>query len=208
MIRHPPTKSYPPQPYSFLNSSTIPKFGVSTPEKSDPLVKKKNRILTWFAIVFGLFAFQTFTYLTVSQRQLKNKLLSNYFTRLPHRSDSLFVRDFVGADCFVGDPKVYLTHDLQNDEAFLKTKLKVRYIHFDNPEHFSWYDTTEKRFNLLYDTYATRYDWTSFLFNLYGANQTETLIIDKKHLYSKNASYHWCLLFWIKTFEHVESRDV
>ncbi len=167
----------------------------------------RQKIFKWLAIIVFLLAFQTFTYFTIAQRQLKNKLLPDYFATLTHHSDSVFVRDFYVSDCYTGNTDTYTSHNLSSDEAFIKQKFKVDYVHFDAQAHFNWADTSEKKYNLVYQTWTARPHWLS-LFGFYGAQQTEILHTDKKYSYKRETTYHWLLFFWLPTFERFESTSV
>ncbi len=167
---------------------------------------KKKTILKWIILVISFIAFQTLTYLTIGQNQLKDKLLSNDFANLNYHSDSVFIRNFYVSDCFVGENIVFLTHNLEKYEQEVKEKLHVKYIYFDNKQNFSWTDSIQNKFNLIYYTWATRPHWLT-LFRLYSTTQTERIIIDRKYDYERIVTYHWFLFFWIPTFERFNSAD-
>jgi len=167
----------------------------------------RRKIFKWVAVILSLFAIQTFTYFTIGQRLLKNKLLPVYFVSLTHHSDSIFVRDFYVTDCYVGDYNTYTSHNLSKDEEFIKTKFNVNFVYYDSQENFNWSDTTENKFNLTYNSWTARSGWIT-LFGLYDARQTEILKIDKKYFYKREATYHWVLFFWLPTFEWFESADL
>lgn len=177
------------------------------------MYKMANRILNrskfykWIAIICSLIAIQTLTYFTIGLKNLRHKLLTEHFANLTHQSDSVFVRDFYISICDVGRQKTYLSHNLSNYEDELKAKLRVNYVYYDKRENFTWADTTFKQYNLVYDTWTTRDAWNP-LFDLYGAIQTEELLIDKKYLYQREAHYHWFLFFWINTFVWFETSEV
>lgn len=166
-----------------------------------------RKILKWSAIILVLIALQTLTYFTLGQRQLKKKLLPEYFAELASNSDSVFVRDFYIADCYTGNANTYLSLNLSNDKEFIQEKFNVGYVYFDNQEHFNWSDTTENRFNLIYNTWAAREGWNT-LFGLYRIQQTETLQTHQRYLYKREVTYRWFLFFWIPTFEWFESTDI
>jgi hypothetical protein len=166
----------------------------------------QRKIFIWLQIILSLFVFQTFTYFGLGQRLLKNKLLPDYLASINHHSDSIFIRDFYVADCYTGDPNIYISNNLQNDVELIKSKFKVRHVYFDSEENYHFYDTTENRFNLVYYTWAARRNWVK-LFGLYGVQQTEILKTDKKYVYKRHATYHWILFFWLQTFEFFESED-
>jgi hypothetical protein len=177
------------------------------------MYKMANRILNrskfykWIAIICSLIAIQTLTYFTVGLKSLRHELLTEHFAGLTHNSDSVFVRDFYVTDCNVGETKIRFSHNLSNYEDELKAKLRVNYVYYGKPENFTWADTTFKQYNLVYDTWTTRDAWNP-LFDLYGAIQTEELLIDKKYLYQREAHYHWFLFFWINTFVRFETSEV
>ena len=168
---------------------------------------KGKKILKGLIIILSLFAFQTLTYFTIGQRLLKNKLLPDYFATITHRSDSVFVRDFYITSCSTGDPSIHSSPNLSTDEKLIKEKFAVSYVHFDSPENFSWNDTTERKFNLIYNTWSDRNDWLT-LFGLYSARQTETLLTDNEYFYKREATYRWLFFFWVPTFEWFESSNI
>ena len=157
----------------------------------------KNRFLKWLTIFFVLIALETFTFFTFGLRQLKNKLLPEYFASLNHNSDSVFVRDFYTSECSTGDPNIYYSQNLQRDEKLLKEKFNVKYVYFVK-DTFNWEDTIEKQFNLVYYTWASRSDWFTIwppLFDLYSMQQTETLLTNKIYFYKREVTYHWIFFF-------------
>ena len=112
-----------------------------------------KKLFKWLIILFSLVAIQTLTYFTIGKKQLKDKLLPEYFAGLTHHSDSVFVRDFVVAEDFVGDPKVYYSHNLSNNADYLKKKFGVNYVYFDTIQNYKWNDSTESQYNLIYNTW-------------------------------------------------------
>ncbi len=172
-------------------------------------ILNKSKFKVWIAIICSLITIQTLTYFTIGLKSLRNKLLTEHFANLTHKSDSVFVRDFYVSDCNVGETKIHFSHNLSNYEDELKAKLHVNYVYYVKPENFTWANIILKQYNLVYETWTTRYDWNSlFLFDLYGAIQTEQLLIDKKYLYQREAHYHWFLFFWINTFVWFETSEV
>jgi len=168
-------------------------------------MRNKRKTLKYGIIFLVIITIQTTTYFTIGQNLLKNKLLPDYLATLPHHSDSLIVRDFYITDCYVGDTKIYSSHNLKNDEQFLKSKFNVKHVYFQSFENFN--DTIENKFNLIYNTWIARDEWFKIL-NIYETTQTEVLITYRKYFYKREAHYRWVLFFWIKTFEWVESRDL
>lgn len=154
--------------------------------------------------MFSLLFIQTFTYLTIGHKQLKNKLLPDYFAKLTHNSDSIFVRDFYVSECFTGETKNYLSHNLSSEVEFIKNKFNINYVYFDSKEKFNWDDSTEKNYNLIYQTWATRPNWIT-LFGLYSVRQIEILQTDRKNEYKREVTYRWFLFLWIPTFEWFET---
>lgn len=167
-------------------------------------LRYKRKTLKYGVIFLAIITIQTITYFTIGQKLLKNKLLPDYFATLALQSDSLIVRDFYIADCYVGDTKIYSSHNLKDDELFLKSKFNVKNIYFQSSENIN--DTIENKFNLIYNTWLERNEWFRML-NIYETTQTEVLITQRKYFYRRETHYRWILFFWIKTFERFESRD-
>ena len=174
----------------------------------------KPKILKWSLIIVSLFAIQTLTYFTIAERQLKNKLLPDYFAKLTHNSDSIYVRDFFVYDCgnincvfYSSDLRASTSQNLNNNEKFIKEKFGVSFVYFEDPERYNANDTSEKKYNLVYKTWARRREWPTVI-GAYTACQTETLLTDNKYLYEREGTYIWILFFWFQTFERFESSDV
>jgi hypothetical protein len=166
-------------------------------------MRTKNKILKWLIVVGGIILVQTLTFYLVSERQLKAKLLPEYF-QFAHESDSAFVRGFYEPS---EDPPLSIirSHDLKSDSSLLKTRLRVKFVLF--AEHSSQKDQREDLFNLVYYTWVERADWFT-LFNFYKMTQVEKIMIDKKRTYKREVTYQWFLFFWIKSFEFIESDDL
>ncbi len=158
-------------------------------------------------ILLVLIACQTITYLTYAQHQLKHKLLPEYFATLPHHAKSIYVRDFYSADCTTGETNTYISHHLSKDTARIQTSFNVDTVVFATSTQAAYSDTTEQAYNLVYYTWAERPHWHS-LFGLYAATQTEILKSDHCYIYTRKATYHWILFFWLPTFEWFESSDL
>lgn len=165
-----------------------------------------RRISKWLVIVPSLLVFQTYTYFSFGPRQLKNKLLPEYFISLGSNSDSIFVRDFYKSDCITGN-KSFLTHNLSNDKEFIKAKFKTSYVFFDSQDNLNLTDTTEEKFNLIYNTWFEKPDWFR-LYDLYSVCQVEKLQTNKKFIYNREMTYHWFLFFWVPTFEKFETTSI
>lgn len=164
----------------------------------------KGKLLKYAGILLALVTLQTVTYLTLAHRQLKNKLLPDYFASLNHNSDSVLVRNYIIRKCG-NDFTTYLSHDLKENEREIKQKLNVHYAWFDDLGTYTYNDTLEKQFSLVYTTWAQRPDWA---FGFYSMTQTELLQIGKSHYYKREAKYYWVLFFWVQTFEFMESADL
>jgi hypothetical protein len=160
----------------------------------------KNKLIIWISLIFGLFIFQTITYLTIGKSQLKHKLLPHYFASHSHSSDSVYVQDFYNSECIVGDRNVYYNQSLIGYEEELKRKLNVRFVHFMRNEDIEVADSTHKVYNIVYTVWAMRPKWNR-LFGIYKAKIFESLLIDKKYSYRREGTYHWVLFFWIHRFE-------
>lgn len=165
-----------------------------------------QRIRKWLVLTLSLLAVQTATYFLLGPSQLKGRLLAPYFGSLGHHSDSVFVRDFYTTECSVGDgDRTFITHQLKSDEALLKQTFGVTYVYVQPQEQFSWDDHSEDQYQLVYQTWASQPTTWWTLFNFFQATQTETLRVDTRYGYKREVTYHWCLGFWIRTFEWFES---
>lgn len=166
-------------------------------------MRSKSKI--WKGLIFFGVAVivQTLTFYTISEKQLKSKLLPEYF-QIEHKGDSAYVQNFVGP---LEDPplSIILSHDFKNDTEMLKERLRVRYILF--AERSSQKHPPEKLFNVVYYTWIERGDW-SILSNFYKTTQIEYLTIDKERRYVREVRYQWFLFFWIKSFEFIQSEDL
>jgi hypothetical protein len=145
----------------------------------------------------ALLVVQVITYNLFAFRQLKHQLLTGPFGALSHSADSVFIRDFYVTDCgnTVG---IYTSHHLKNNEEVLKEKLNVKFIRFQDEKDHSWDNPEEKNYRLIYHTWVHHNPWA--LYDLFGAIQTEELIIDKAY-YRKETSFRWFLFFWTKPYE-------
>jgi hypothetical protein len=163
----------------------------------------KSKVLKWLIILGAVLVVQTLTFYLVSDKQLEGKLLPDYF-QFAHHSDSAYVRDFYGA---AEDPPIFtpLSHDLKSDQERLKEKLKVKFVYFEQPSGKKQID--EKSFNLVYYTWIQRGDWLT-LSNFFKMKQIEHVVVDKKRIYKREVIYQWCLLFWIKSSEFIQSDDL
>jgi hypothetical protein len=160
----------------------------------------KKQLLKWSLILVSLFSLHVTTFYLVSGRQLESKLLPGHF-QMRHHSDSAYVRDFYITDCNVGDQFTTLSHNLRNSQE-LKEKLGVKFVAFQEPGTPE--NGAEKNFNLTYHTWVQRWDWLP-LTDLFTAQQTEELMVDKNWHYTRMVTYKWCLFFWIETFEYISS---
>lgn len=159
-----------------------------------------NKIAKWL-LIFGLVLFvQGLTFYLVATRQLKAKLLPDYF-QFAHVSDTVYVRDFYKAG---EDPPItaFTSHDLKNDTEELKQKLKVNHIIFEKIGQQS--TENESDFGLIYHTWVQRGDWVK-LSNFFKMKQTEEVIVGQKRSYRREVTYQWVLFFWVKSFEFIES---
>lgn len=167
-------------------------------------MKFKARLKRFILVSGALLAVQILTYQLFSHQQLERELLTGGFGALTQSAttDSAFVRDFFVTDC--GNTLgVYRSHDLNNEEQWLKTKLGVTFIRFQKKEGFSWDDQTEQGYDLVYHTWTVEYDfWPLNWF--FGATQHEELTINKKDHYHREVYYRWILFFWVKKFEFVQ----
>ena len=163
-------------------------------------MKKKKRSWRIYIVLFVIFTLQTLSYITLSPKSLKLQILPDYFTSLNHQSDSLYVRDFYIPNNSSKQNK-HFSIQLKNHENILKKKFKVNYVHFEKESSSDFIDKTYRNYKLFYETYANRGPWYT-LFGLYGANQTEILIVDQKFVYTRETKHKWILFFWIKTYEY------
>lgn len=165
-------------------------------------MKAKSKTLKWLIVAICLVVIQTLTFYLISERQLRTKLLPEYF-QFVHGSDSAYVRDFYEPS---EDPPLSIigSHDLKLDSSLLKEKLNVNFILF--AERSSQKDPREKLFSVVYYTWVERTDWFT-LSNFYKMTQIERITINKKRTYQREATYRWFLFFWIKTFEFIQSDD-
>lgn len=163
----------------------------------------KSKALKWLIIFGSVLVVQTLTFYLISDRQLEGKLLPDYF-QFAHRSDSVYVRDFYG---YAEDPPIFtpLSHDLKNDQQRLKEKLKVKFVYFEQSGEKKQFD--EKSFNLAYYTWIQRGDWLT-LSNFFKMKQVEHVVVSKKRIYQREVIYQWCLFFWIKSSEFIQSDDL
>lgn len=128
---------------------------------------------------------------------------------LNHSSDSVFVRDFYVASCYVGDSWTYYSHNLDENENKIKKGLRVKFVKFQDKKDFRWDNPEENKYRLVYHTWAQYFDpWTpSSLFNgLFTTTQIEHLKIDNKDYYEREVRYKWVLFFWVQSFELVNVR--
>lgn len=161
---------------------------------------KLSKAFIFFGVAVSV---QTLTFYTISEEQLKTKLLPEYF-QIEHKGDSAYVQDFFGPS---EDPPLstILSHDLRNDTDLLEERLGVTYILF--AERSSQSDPREKLFNVVYHAWAERGDWY-VLSNFYKTTQVEHLTINKERRYTREVRYQWFLFFWIKSFEFIQSEDL
>jgi hypothetical protein len=154
-----------------------------------------------FAITLAiLLLIQISTFLLLAPQQLESKLLQEQFKNFSHTSDSAFVRDFYVTKCNVGEPESF-SYNLRETEAELKEKLGVKFIKFQDPDEFSWKDSTEEKYDLVYHTWAHRWDYHS-LWGFFSVTQTEELIEHRKVFSNRVARYRWILFWWVEYFEY------
>ena len=159
-----------------------------------------RKIIKYILIIVGaLLTLQVVTYHTVAPYLLESKLLTGRLAALPHVSDSALVRNFYVTDCMTGDLSTYLSHNLRNDEESMKKKLNVKYIHFQTKEEFSWDNTGEEKYHVVYYTYVRRPALPVYVYFFFGAQQHESIRLNKDYFYAKDTTYHWILFFWIKS---------
>ena len=151
-----------------------------------------------------LLTIQTTTYFLFAHRQLKNRLMDDWFGALTHSSDSVFVRDFYVTDCNVGDPWTYHWHNLADNENEVKERLRVKFVKFQDKNDTRWDNPEEDEYRLVYHTW-TQYapPWT--VYGLFNSTQIEELKINKTDYYVREIRYRWILFFWVKTFERIRT---
>src|SRR5687767_5853629 len=95
-----------------------------------------KRILKFGLLTIGLLmVVQITTYNIMSVGQLEDRLLNEEFNPVTYSEetfDSAFVRDFVMLDCVDGMGKYY-SHNLAGKQEKLKSRLKVKFVEFQDP---------------------------------------------------------------------------
>ncbi len=165
-------------------------------------MKIKSPKVRWTAVILSVFVLNTITYYLLGPSQLKKQLLTGSFAHLTHQSDSALVRNYCLSDCPRNGPG--WSADLQADEPLMKNKLGVHFILYPDIIKDDW---SNYGCGMSYQTENTGGGFEAPL-RLFGVTQTEILQIDHKYQYKRMAEYRWCLFFWIKTFEYVDSSDI
>jgi hypothetical protein len=165
-----------------------------------------KRTLKFVLMTVGLLlVVQVATYNLMSVGQLEDRLLDEEFNPVTYSEetfDSAFVRDFIVLECgnVIGE---YYSHNLAEKQGKLKSKLKVKFLEFQDPSDYVWTSERTTNYKLSYLTWVYRYDpWS--LHGMFRTSQVEELHIDK-HQHTRQTTYTWVLFFWVKSFEHIES---
>jgi hypothetical protein len=149
----------------------------------------------------ALLLVQTTTYFTFAHLLLKDRLMHGWADEFYHLSDSVFVRDFYVADCYVGDDWIPYVHHLARNEDKLKQRLGVNFVTFGQQDDRDWHNADDG-YKLSYWTW-TGYDPPWSIYGLFRTWQVERVCVRDKYYYEKRETYQWILFFWVKTDEVV-----
>lgn len=152
-------------------------------------------------IITVLLVIQITTYSLFSHKQLKDKLITDWFGAFNHSYDSVLVRDFCTPFCGNKDPFTYYSHNLEEDENFVMRRFGARFVKFQQPPNIDTLE--EKKFRLVYHTH-TRLATFEVPMNMFKAIQTEELTRNRTEHYTREVTYIWVLFFWVSRFELVK----
>jgi len=171
--------------------------------KNKSFFKAQKLIPLIFALLIFLLVVQFTTYSLLADAILKRKLLTNIYLNNKHNNitiydkhlrDTIFVQDFLEADCGVGAGN-YINLNLKNDSAELIRRFHAGNIQFRQIHSLGIVDTLRYKNKVCYRIWAFKPTWMLGKFSAY----CEIDIYRDGHLILEyRYNYRWLLYFWYR----------